>query len=39
MFKRNLIVLIGIMVLFLMGGSQALAGKKIVNGIDANYPF
>jgi polar amino acid transport system substrate-binding protein len=38
MFKRNLIVLIGIMVLFLMGGSQALAGKKIVNGIDANFP-
>ena len=38
MFKKNLIVWFGIMALLLTGGGQALAGKKIVNGIDANFP-
>src|SRR3989339_24743 len=38
MFKRNLVILVGIMALLLAGGSQALAGKKIINGIDANFP-
>ena len=38
MFKRNLVILVGIMALLLAGSSQALAGKKIVNGIDANFP-
>lgn len=38
MFKRNLVILIGIMALLLAGSSQTLAGKKIVNGIDANFP-
>ena len=38
MFKRSVIVLISLMALILAGGGQALAGKKIVNGIDANFP-
>lgn len=38
MFKKNLVIWVGIMVLLLAGSSQALAGKKIVNGIDANFP-
>jgi polar amino acid transport system substrate-binding protein len=38
MFKKNLVILIGILALLLAGSSQALAGKKIVNGIDANFP-
>ena len=38
MFKRNLVILVGIMALLLAGSSQVLAGKKIVNGIDANFP-
>ncbi len=38
MFKRNLVILVGIMALLLAGSSQALAGKKIVNGFDANFP-
>ncbi len=38
MFKKNLILWLGIVVLLLSGSSQALAGKKIVNGIDANFP-
>ena len=38
MFKRKLVILAGIMALLLAGTSQALAGKKIVNGIDANFP-
>lgn len=38
MFKKNLVILVGIMALLLAGGSQALAGKKIINGIDANFP-
>ena len=38
MFKKNLVILVGIMMLLLAGGSQALAEKKIINGIDANFP-
>ncbi len=38
MFKRNLVILIGIITLLVAGSGQALAGKKIVNGIDANFP-
>lgn len=38
MFKKNLVIWVGIMALLLAGSSQALAGKKIVNGIDANFP-
>ncbi len=38
MFKRNLVILVGIMALLLAGSGQAFAGKKIVNGIDANFP-
>ena len=38
MFKRNLMILVGVVALLLAGSSPALAGKKIVNGIDANFP-
>ncbi len=38
MFKKNVVVLISILALLLAVGGQAFAGKKIVNGIDANFP-
>lgn len=38
MFKKNLIIWVGILGLLLAGSGQALAGKTIVNGIDANFP-
>jgi polar amino acid transport system substrate-binding protein len=38
MFKRNLVILVGIMALLIAGSTQSLAGKKIINGIDANFP-
>ena len=38
MFKKNLIIWMGILGLLLAGSGQVLAGKTIVNGIDANFP-
>ena len=38
MFKKNLVVLISVLALLAAGAGQVFAGKKIVNGIDANFP-
>ena len=38
MLKRNLILLVAAVSLIVAGTSTAFAGKKIINGIDANFP-
>jgi polar amino acid transport system substrate-binding protein len=38
MLKRNIIIFMALAAMVLAGSGQALAGKKIVNGIDANFP-
>jgi polar amino acid transport system substrate-binding protein len=38
MVKKNLIIWVGMLALLLAGSGQAMAGKTIVNGIDANFP-
>lgn len=38
MFKSRLVIWIGLMAILFAGTTQAFAGKKLVNGIDANFP-
>jgi len=38
MFKNRLVICVGVMAILFAGAFQAFAGKKIVNGIDANFP-
>ncbi|MCP3943965.1 MAG: amino acid ABC transporter substrate-binding protein [Desulfobacteraceae bacterium] len=38
MVKKKIVIFIGILALLLAGSSPAMAGKKIINGIDANFP-
>ena len=38
MFKKSIVVLTSLVTLALAFGGQAFAGKKLVNGIDANFP-